>query len=193
MRLAALLLCSLLLGCSVSVEEPKFTTVLRDGDFQVRDYPALTVAEVRVRGGQWGAANRGFRLLAHYIFGGNGRQQKIEMTAPVVQERLPASERREGDAWIVRFIMPEGFTPATLPPPEDEAVRLLALAPGRVAVVRFSGWALPSMVRGETARLDTWMAQRRLESAGPAALAQYDPPWTIWFMRRNEVMRPVAR
>jgi DNA gyrase inhibitor GyrI len=176
----------------VSVAEPKFTTVIRDGDFQIRDYPALTVAEVRVPGGQWGAANRGFRLLAHYIFGGNARQQKIEMTAPVTQQKLPTSERRDGDAWIVRFIMPDGFTPATLPPPDDEAVRLLALPPTRTALVRFSGWALPFIVRSETARLKRWMAQRQLQPTGPVTLAQYDPPWTIWFLRRNEVMAPIA-
>ena len=192
MRLAALLLSLLLLGCSVSAPEPKYTTVLSDGDFQIRDYGALTVAEVRVTGSQWGAANRGFRLLAHYIFGGNARQQKIEMTAPVTQERLPVSERADGDAWIVRFIMPEGFTPATLPPPEDEEVRLLQLPPSRHALVTFSGWALPFLVRSETSRLQHWMQERRLQPAGPVSLAQYDPPWTIWFLRRNEIMAPLA-
>ena len=179
----------------MSVEEPNATTVLRDGDFQLRDYPALTVAEVRVTGSQWGAANRGFRLLAAYIFGANARQQKIAMTAPVIQQRLPVDERpsvsQDGDAWIVRFIMPEGFAPATLPPPEDEAIRLLALPPARTALVAFSGWALPYAVRGETARLEQWMQQRSLQPAGPPALAQYDPPWTIWFLRRNEIITPV--
>ncbi len=182
----------------MSVEEPKSATVLQDGDFQLRDYPALTVAEVRVPGGQWGAANRGFRLLANYIFGGNARGQKIEMTAPVVQQRiepdrLPRSERRDGEAWIVRFIMPAGFTPQSLPPPKDEQVQLISLPPERVALVRFSGWALPFIVRGETRRLETWMGKRALHPLGPPSLAQYDPPWTIWFLRRNEVMVPVAR
>lgn len=193
MRPTTLLLCILLLGCNVSAPEPNATTVLRDGDFQLRDYPALTVAEVRVTGGQWGAANRGFRLLAHYIFGGNARQQKIAMTAPVTQEKLPVTERRDGDAWIVRFIMPPGFTPETLPHPDDEQVQLLLLPPTRYALVTFSGWALPFTVRSETARLRAWMQQRQLEPIGPVTLAQYDPPWTIWFLRRNEVMAPVAR
>jgi hypothetical protein len=185
-------------GCAVSVEEPKFTTTLKDGDFQLRDYPPLTVAEVRVSGGQWGAANRGFRLLANYIFSGNAKQQKIEMTAPVTQQRiapqdLPVNEQAEGNDWIVRFIMPAGFTPATLPSPNDRRVKLLEMPATRYAVVAFSGWALPFIVRSETKRLQRWVQVRQLQPTGPISLAQYDPPWTIWFLRRNELMEPVAR
>ncbi len=176
----------LLAGCAVAAEEPASTVVLRDGSFEVREYPALTVAEVSVAGGQWGAANRGFRLLAGYIFGGNARQQKIEMTAPVTQQAQEGS-------WIVRFIMPAGSTQAALPNPDDARVRLIALPPSRYALVRFSGWALPYIVRSETERLRTWMRTRALAGSGPPLLAQYDPPWTIWFLRRNEVLILLAR
>ncbi|MEO8461020.1 MAG: heme-binding protein, partial [Dokdonella sp.] len=75
----------------MAVEEPAFKTVLKDGNFEVRDYPALVVAEVTVSGEQKEAASRGFRLLAGYIFGGNKRRQSIAMTAPVAQE--PTSEK----------------------------------------------------------------------------------------------------
>ena len=189
-----------LAGCSaVTVEEPKFQTVLKDGPFEIRDYPALTVAEVTVAGGQWGAANQGFRLLAGYIFGGNAQRQSIPMTAPVVQERTgqqipmtaPVIQTKGGEGWVVRFIMPAGSTPETLPVPNDKQVRLAVLPPQREAVVQFSGWALSGMVKARTKQLRAWMASRRLEPAGPATLAQYNPPWTIWFLRRNEVMIPV--
>ena len=79
----------------MAVEEPPFTAVQRDGPFEVCDYPALTVAEVSVRGSQWSAANQGFRMLANYIFGGNTTRQSIPMTAPVSQvrteEKIPMS------------------------------------------------------------------------------------------------------
>ena len=180
----------LLSGCSaVAVEEPKFTTVLKDGPFELRDYPALTMAEVTVTGGQWGAANKGFKLLAGYIFGGNSRQQSIAMTAPVLQERMPAPD---AERWVVRFIMPAGSTPETLPVPNGSQVQLAVSPPVREAVVQFSGWALSGAVKARTRQLQAWMASRRLASAGPPTLAQYDPPWTLGFLRRNEVAIPVG-
>lgn len=183
----------------MAVEEPKFASVLKDGPFELRDYPALTIAEVTVTGGQWGAANKGFRLLANYIFGGNSRGQSIPMTAPVVQERAgetipmtaPVTQTQGPEGWMVRFIMPAGSTPETLPRPNDSQVRLAVVPATREAVVQFSGWALSGGVKARTKQLRAWIAARHLEPTGPATLAQYDPPWTIWFLRRNEVMIPV--
>ena len=190
-----------LAGCGgVAVDEPKFVLVVRDGAFAVRDYPALTVAEVTVSGGQWRAANKGFELLAGYIFGGNTRRvgvagvgavtegragETIAMTAPVTQTAV-------GSGWVVRFIMPAGATLESLPVPDDGRVRLAVVPAGRVAVVRFSGWALPGGVAARTGALREWMGRRGLVARGAATLAQYDPPWTLWFLRRNEVMVPVG-
>jgi hypothetical protein len=174
---------------------------MAEGDFALRDYPALVVAEVAVTGDQKAAASKGFRLLAGYIFGGNTRKQAIAMTAPVVQ--APASEKipmtapvlqaGSGDAWTVRFVMPHGMTLATLPVPNDPAVRLRALPPARVGVVRFNGLARSDDVAARTHALDQWIAAKHLRATGAPSLAQYDPPWTLWFMRRNEIMIPVAR
>jgi hypothetical protein len=80
----------------------------------------------------------------------------------------------------------------TLPRPNDARVHLRATPQTRFAVIRFSGVAQPDNVAAKTAELSAWMGRRHLRPAGPASLAQYDPPWTLWFMRRNEVMIPVA-
>jgi hypothetical protein len=174
---------------AMATEEPPFRSVLRDGAFEVRDYPALTVADVTVPGHQKSAVNRGFRILAGYIFGANAPRQKIAMTAPVVQSRADA---HAGGEWTIRFTMPAGLTLETLPKPDDSHIRLSLLAPGRFAVVRFSGLANPGDVQSRTAALLAWAKARHLHTAGPVSLALYDPPWTPWFMRRNEVMIPVA-
>ena len=185
---------------AMAVEEPAFKTVLRDGGFEVRDYPALVVAEVTVRGDQKEAASRGFRLLAGYIFGGNRRRQSIAMTAPVAQastsEKIamtaPVTQIQSAGEWVVRFTMPSAYSLETLPEPNDPEVRLRALAPARFAVLKFSGLARKDDVAAKTAELGKRAATHHLHSIGLAALAQYDPPWTPWFMRRNEVMIPVA-
>ena len=184
----------------VAVEEPAFKRVLHDGAFEIRDYPALTVAEVTVPGTQNEAISRGFRVLAGYIFGANHTRQTIAMTAPVAQAPVsetiamtaPVAQTQAAGQWVVRFTMPHQYTLATLPRPDDARVQLRQTAPLRYAVVRFSGVARPAPVAEQTGTLEKWLQLRALKPVGPATLAQYDPPWTIWFMRRNEVMIPIA-
>ncbi len=199
--LVALLLGLSLLGApAMAVEEPSFKTVSSDGDFEIRDYPALVVAEVTVPGAQREAANAGFRPLAAYIFGGNSGKASIAMTAPVEQapagEKIamtaPVTQTPSSGEWIVRFTMPSAYTLATLPKPDDPRVRLRETPPARFAVVKFSGVARPELVATKTADLSAWMEKRQLRAAGPETLAQYNPPWTPGFMRRNEVMIPLA-
>jgi hypothetical protein len=171
-------------GYVLAVEEPAFRTVLKDGDYEIRDYPALVVAETTVVGGQWEAGNKGFRALAGYIFGGNRNQRKIAMTAPVGMTQT-------GRQWVVRFTMPKGYTLDALPAPNDARVSLREAPPARFAVLRFSGLARPGAVTQKIAELSAWIAKRGLKATGPTTLAQYNPPWTLWFLRRNEVMAPV--
>jgi hypothetical protein len=185
----------------MAVEEPAFQTVLMDGAFEIRDYPELAVAEVTVTGEQKEAAQKGFRLLAAYIFGANRREQGIAMTAPVAQEPTnekiamtsPVTQTLTAGEWVVRFTMPSAYSLETLPEPNDARVRLRVTPSARFAVVRFSGLARPEDVATNTAELSAWMRNRHLRDAGPASLAQYNPPWTPWFMRRNEVMIPIGR
>jgi hypothetical protein len=171
---------------AMAVEEPPFTLVVQAGDFEIRDYPALVVAQTEAPGGRDAAAYAGFRTLAGYIFGANARRQSIAMTAPVVQAA-------SGAGWTIRFGMPEGLALEALPRPDDPGIRLAVLAPSRLAVVRFSGLADPRDVEAQTARLIAFARARGLRVEGAPSLARYDPPWTPWFMRRNEVMIPVAR
>jgi len=184
----------------MAVEEPAFKTVLREGAFEVRDYQALVVAEVTVSGDQKEAANRGFRLLAGYIFGGNKRRQSIAMTAPVAQAptsqkiamTAPVTQTGSANEWVVSFTMPSSYSMETLPEPNDPKVRLRPVPPARFAVLKFSGLAGKGDVALKTAELEKLVQTHQLRAIGPASLAQYNPPWTPWFMRRNEVMLPVA-
>ena len=185
---------------ALAVEEPKFTVALREGPFEIRDYQAAVVAEVTVTGDRREAASKGFRLLAGYIFGGNQRRQSIAMTAPVAQERTgqkiamtaPVTQTQADGAWVVRFTMPSAYSLETLPEPNDPRVHLRVVSPTRFAVDRFSGLADKTSIDAKTAGLEGFLRTHGLHAIGPASLAQYNPPWTLWFMRRNEVMIPVA-
>ncbi len=187
----------------MAVEEPDYHISLKVGACEIRDYPALVAAEVTVSGAREAAINAGFRLLAGYIFGGNVRKQKIAMTAPVVQvpqsdkmgQKIPMTapviQQAVGSDWIVRFIMPKGFTLETLPTPTDPKVHLVTLPATRFAVVRFSGLTGTDDIAKQTQALDAFIEGHHLKVAGAVSLARYDPPWTLWFMRRNELMVPV--
>ncbi len=140
------------------------------------------------------------RPLARCIFGGNQGAQKIATTAPVTQEpkgeeiamTAPVTQIATGGARLVRFIMPSRYALEQLPVPNDTSVHPKALPPERSAVARFSGLAREAKVAAETARLLAFVEARRLVARGPVSLARYDPPWTFWFLRRNEVMVHLA-
>ena len=188
----------------MATEKPKFTVSQKEGVFEVRSYTALVAAQVSVTGTRDEASNAGFKLLAGYIFGGNTRKQSIAMTAPVVQAQTDSEKIAmtapviqsgvpgQSDTWTVRFIMPSSYTMDTLPTPNDAKVQLMQLPPARFAAVTFSGLAREDDVVLRTAELNTFITARGMRPAGPAALARYNPPWTPWFMRRNEVLIPLA-
>ena len=199
-----LLLCFTVTGTpAMAIEEPKYTVSLHEGPYEIRDYQGAVAAEATVTGDQQEAARKGFRLLAGYIFGANTRRQSIAMTAPVAQSRrsekmerasekiamtAPVTQIPSDGAWVVRFTMPGSYSLETLPEPNDQRVKLRKVAPARFVVIRFSGFATPASVEARTAELIAFAKGRHLHMIGPASLAQYNPPWTLWFMRRNEVM-----
>ena len=197
----ALLAAALMLGAlspmALAIEEPRHTVVQQLDGVEVRQYEPYLVAEVVVPGPADEAGNQGFRLLAGYIFGKNKGERKIEMTAPVAQSSAPAPMKIEMTApvaqapteggYTVQFMMPAQFTLETLPEPLDPRVKLKAVPGGRVAVVRFSGFWSESNYQENLARLQRGIEAAGLRATGSPVYSRYDPPWTPWFMRRNEI------
>lgn len=188
-------------GVAMATEEPSYTSILQEAPFEIREYPALIAAEVTVSGERSEAVSAGFRLLAGYIFGGNTRKQSISMTSPVIQNEAPnekiamtapVMQSADSSGWIIRFIMPASYTLETLPMPNDPKVRLMPLPPKRVAVVRFSGLVDDNDVEQQTTVLRAFVVKQKLTTVGTPSLARYDPPWTLWFLRRNEIMLEVT-
>lgn len=169
-----------------TVETPAFQVAEADGRFELRDYPAMVVAEAAVDGPRRAALSDGFRPLARYIFAREREGERIAMTAPVTQ-------RGEGEGWIVGFVMPSRYSLDDLPPPGPTPVALRETPPARMAAVRFSGRADDAMLAEREAALRDWMATRGLEPAGPVTHAYYDDPFTPGFLRRNEILIPVDR
>jgi hypothetical protein len=166
-------------------EQPPFTSVEKDGAFEIRDYPALVVAETRAIGARDAALTAGFTRLADYIFakrrgdnGGSGGE-KISMTAPVL------STKQDG-SWRTQFVMPSKFTLATLPKPADN-VDLAERPARRVAVLRFSGSPDDAALARREAELRSWLAARGI-NGGAVEYAFYNSPFIPGPLRRNEVL-----
>jgi len=190
-----------------SVEQPAYSVVETEGDIEVRDYPALVVAEVTRTGGRWDAVRAGFGALARYIFAKDRGGEGISMTAPVTQEReasagkssekiamtapviqSPAGDGAASDKWTIRFIMPSKYGLDELPAPASGDVRLEKLPARRVAAIRFGGVATDELIAQNEARLRRWLDARGRETRGPPTYAYYNDPWTPGFLRRNEIM-----
>jgi hypothetical protein len=182
-----------------SVEQPKYRVVEKDGNIEFRDYAPMIVAETEVSGEQYKALGVGFRAIAGYIFGGNSSSQKVAMTAPVTQQRsekiamtAPVTQQEEGGIERVRFVMPAGYTLETLPKPTNPAVTLKEIGSKRFVVIRFSGFAGEGNLARRTAELNAFVSAKHLRVLSAPTYAFYDPPWTLPFLRRNEVMVEIA-
>lgn len=201
MKTVMLMLTSFLLaGCSVlgkrEVAEPPFELLKHDGPFEVRRYGTLVIAETFLNEADYGAASgKGFNRLAGYIFGKNRSKTSISMTAPVLQERssekismtAPVLQQPGKGGWSMAFVLPEGFTLQSAPEPLDPEVRLRELPPATVAVVTFSGLHSSANLEKNGRQLQTWLEKHGYRALSEPKLASYDPPWTIPFLRRNEV------
>jgi DNA gyrase inhibitor GyrI len=168
-------------------EEPEYRLVRADGDFSVRDYPPLVVAEVSHAGTRERASGASFRRLAAYIFAQDRPEggERIAMTAPVLQD-----ETRPGQ-WRMRFVMPSQYTLATLPPAPGD-IALTEVPARRMAAIRFAGNGEARDLALMEARLRDWMREAGLMPAGEAEYAFYNAPMVPGPLRRNEVLIPVA-
>lgn len=187
----------------MATEEPAFDQIEKSGQFEIRQYRAQLIAETFSEGELSPASNRGFRALAGFIFGQNrskeagpGKQsEKISMTAPVTVEAQTGSmlTADEANRWRVQFTMPSKYSAASLPQPTNPAVQIREVPAKRYAVISFSGFTDAAKMQQKTAELLNWMKTKELHPIARPQLARYDPPWTLPFFRRNEILIEIAQ
>ncbi len=189
----------MLQGEAMALEEAKYRVLEKRGEMELRAYEPLIVAETVVEGDFSSVGNEAFQRLYGYISGKNRMARSIPMTAPVSQEAesrripmtAPVTQERAGERWRIAFVMPAELTLETLPEPTDPTVVLREI-PGRtLAALTYSGtWSR----RRYEAKVDLLLRRVReagLKPIGAPVFARYNPPFTPWFLRRNEVLIPV--
>jgi len=182
------------------IETPAWDLEASHDGWEIRRYEPRLEARVTVTGDDFKeAVNRGFRVLAGFIFGENAGAESVEMTAPVSASRsakiamtAPVGASAEtGGGWTVSFTMPSTFTASTLPRPTDPRIQIVEVPGGSWAVAPFRGRAVKRR-QAVTESLESALAERGLEAHGAPEIAQYNPPWIPGPMRRNEILIRLA-
>jgi len=185
---------------AMAIEEAEYKVVEKEGRFEIRDYAPHVLAETIVESDIEKAGNKAFQRLFRYISGANRSKKKVAMTAPVSQEprgekiemTAPVGQQNVQGRWAVSFMMPSSYTLETLPEPEDPNISLRQVQARRMAAVRYSGlWSEKKYLRYKK-MLESWIQEKDLTIVGEPVWARYNAPFTLWFLRRNEVLIPVA-
>ena len=191
-------------GCTVfgirTVEEASYKVLRDGGGIELREYDELVVAETFVKADFEDAGSIAFRRLFGYISGANAAQTKIAMTTPVLADPVEPGEgdkiamatpvvgQKQEDGWRYTFVLPGTFTKDSAPTPTGPEVKIIGVPSTKVAALRYSGsWSEEAMEQKSHELLE-WIETNGLAKASAPRAAGYDPPWTIPFLRRNEVL-----
>jgi hypothetical protein len=190
-------------GINMGVEQPHYELIERiDGAVEIRQYPKRIAAETTVKASKSDdPRGEAFRALAGYIFGANKARLNIDMTSPVeisssgpkIAMTTPVEVKASDKALVMRFFMPAKYSREDLPEPSDPRVKLIEMPPTTVAVLRFSTSTGDAAVSIYLADLRKALQSTMWKVSGAATTLFYNPPWTLPFLRRNEVAVPVSK
>ena len=194
--IALILIVGVLAGPVMSnVEKPDYKVIQSEQNIEIRQYEPMIIAEVEVDGKREDAIRDGFRLLADYIFGNNTVLQVISMTAPVQQKEnqkiamtAPVQQQSMGKSWRMSFVMPSKYRLDSLPVPNNNRVRLKEILTKKFAVIEFSGTNTDENVTKYENQLMNYKEENQIKINDSPKYAFYNPPWSLPFLRRNEVM-----
>jgi len=168
----------------IAIETPEYKIISKHEGFEVRRYSDMVVATTKVQADYKNSTSSGFRRIASYIFGGNDKEMKIAMTAPVIAD-CPSEGLK---SYNISFVMPKEHSMKDLPKANISEVSIQKESLGEVAVLSFGGWASESRSTGYQKKLSELLTKNKIEKKGGFMIAQYNSPWTLPPFRKNEVM-----
>jgi hypothetical protein len=165
-----------------ALEYQPYTLIERRGDLEIRHYPSVYMAQIRVSRSSYRAnLNEGFRALAAYIFGKNESSKKIGMTSPVIYTPIPRDKEASTKLTYegrIAFVMPQGLS--MLPKPKDPEVMITRTEPMTMAHREFGGFlqyaGLRTFERREAELLE-WLKGEGLKTKGPVVHLYYTDPF----------------
>lgn len=178
---------------ALAYEEPAYETIRQTDRYEIRHYEPYLVAETTVAGGFDRTGNVAFRRLAGYIFGANRSRGDADRAEPVrMNMTMPVTRRREhdadGESTVYRFVMERAYDLESLPVPDDGSVTVSEVRGGPFAVLRYRGRITEARFLRQVGLLRAALERDGIETVGDPVSAVYDGPWTLPFLRRNEVL-----
>lgn len=177
-----------------NVEVPAYKILKKEQNIEIRQYPPLIIAEVKTAGSRQDSIGNGFRILADFIFGNNEGEKQLSMNGPITQQEgikiamtAPVQQEQTDTEWAISFIMPSKFSIDTIPNPINDRIKIIQIPSKRYAVITFSGRSTEANLTKHTNELEIYMNGSSYSKVGNAKYAFYNPPWTLPFLRRNEV------
>jgi len=196
----------LLLSCSLvgiqKEESPKYKVLNKEKNFEIREYAPYIIAKVTVKGDFHDSSSEAFKILAGYIFGKNKGKKKISMTSPVeidpgplkIAMTSPVEMNQAGDIYTMAFSMPIKFTIQELPDPLDQRIVFEEVKSKIVGAHRFSWFSSQYKNDKKAQDLREWLSHyKEYNAKDNYTYAGYNPPWTLPFLRRNEIFIKVQK
>lgn len=186
-----------------TIEEPAYTVLEKKDGYEIREYAPYIMAKTTVTGNYDEATNKGFRIIADYIFGNNTKKESIATTTPVLESKAEASSEKiamttpvletagENNERTIAFVLPSKYTLETLPTPNNNAVTFTEVPARKVAALTFTWYATESRMEAKKALLQSYLKRDNITTAGEPETARYNPPLSMPLMLRNEVLIPV--
>ncbi|GMP84492.1 hypothetical protein CsSME_00037999 [Camellia sinensis var. sinensis] len=193
------------------LETVEFKVLSRRDQYEIREVEPYFIAETTMPGKygfDFNGASQSFNVLAEYLFGKNTTKDRMEMTTPVFTRKTqsdgekmemttPVITRKleDEEKWQMSFVMPSKYG-SNLPLPKDPSVKIKEVPKKIVAVAAFSGFVTDEEVtRRESILRDALKndPQFQVKEDALVEVAQYNPPFTLPFTRRNEIVLEVER
>jgi len=163
-------------------EQPDYKVIKKDNEFEIRQYTNFLTATVETEGERDEAISKGFRILFKYISGENKNKESISMTVPVMQ-------KSSGDKkWNISFVVPKKFDSKNVPQPDNQNVKIKNNLDFKVVAITFSGLFSNDNIKENEIKIRNYIKENNLKIEEPAIYAGYNAPWTLWFLKRNEVL-----
>ena len=194
-----------------SIESPNYEVVQDLGNnVEVREYGDYYQAYVSYEDGKY--ENQAFRKLFNFISGENSisgttDSESLDMTAPVkldmtapVKLNMTAPVKLDMTAPVkldmtapvkdydfngMAFVMPSDFDPSIIP--NDSQVEIQRVEGQKLAVIRYSGFMGSRKMKEKYSELIKVLDSNNIEYSDGAVYAAYNGPYTLPFLRRNEV------
>lgn len=168
-----------------NIETYSYDVTKKYDAFEIRNYEASLFTYVKLSGNKYrDESNKGFSILAGYIFGGNEKNEKIAMTSPVAMSLE--------DSMTMMFMVPKKFKKETLPKPDQSEIKFQEEPKKTVAAIAFSGWANDEKIEKYKQKLKSALDAKEIPYTNRFFFLGYNPPYEI-FNRKNEIIVELKR